>query len=41
MEENGIYQILKKEYEKLSTEEDTEIAYFFNSCEELIFFDER
>jgi len=27
-------------YEKLSAEEDTEIAFFFNSCEELISVDE-
>ena len=38
--EQHIYQELKKEYEKLSAEEDTEIAYFFNSCEELISVDE-
>jgi hypothetical protein len=25
----------KKEYEKLSVEENTEIAHFFNNCEEL------
>ena len=35
-----IYQELKKEYEKLSAEGHTEIAYFFNSCEELISVDE-
>jgi hypothetical protein len=38
--EQHIYQGLKKEYEKLSAaEEDGEIAYFFNSCEELISVD--
>jgi predicted AAA+ superfamily ATPase len=31
-----VYQILKKDYDKLSAEEDTEIAHFFGSCEELI-----
>ena len=35
--EQNIYQELKKEYDKLAAaEEDAEIAYFFNSCEELI-----
>jgi len=38
--EQHIYQELKAEYEKLSAVEDAEIAYFFNSCEELISFDE-
>ena len=38
--EQDIYQNLKKAYEKLSFKEDTEIAYFFNSCEELITIDE-
>ena len=38
--EQDIYQNLKKAYEKLSAKEDTEIAYFFNSCEELILIDE-
>jgi len=31
---------LKEEYEKLSTVEDAEIAYYFSSCEELISVDE-
>jgi len=38
--EQDIYQKLKAGYEKLSAEEDVEIAYFFNSCEELISLDE-
>ena len=38
--EQHIYQELKAEYEKLSAVEDAEIAYFFNSCEELISVDE-
>jgi GTPase SAR1 family protein len=39
LEQEG-YQILKREYEKLSTEEDEQIDYSFNRCEELISVDE-
>ena len=38
--EQQIYQELKKEYEKLSAEEHTEIAYSSKSCKELISFAE-
>ena len=38
--EQHIHQGLRREYEKLSAEEGTERAYFFNSCEELISVDE-
>jgi hypothetical protein len=39
--EQHIYQELRKAYDKLSgTEEDGEIAYFFNSCDDLISVDE-
>jgi predicted AAA+ superfamily ATPase len=34
--EQDAYQNLKNDYEILSAEEDNEIAYFFNNCEELI-----
>ena len=36
----NIYQNLKDMYEIISFEENTEIAHFFNSCEELISLDE-
>lgn len=38
--DQSIYQELKKDYDKLSAKEDVEIAYFFNSFEELISVDE-
>jgi len=34
--EQDIYQGLKNTYEKLSVQENKEIAHFFNKCEELI-----
>jgi hypothetical protein len=38
--EQDIYQELKKVYAKLTADEDTQVAYFFCSREELISFDE-
>jgi len=38
--EQDIYQNLKKAYEKLSVQESTITAHFFNNCEELISVDE-
>ena len=38
--EQDIYKELKAAYDELLGEEDMEIAYFFNSCEELISVDE-
>jgi hypothetical protein len=38
--EQDIYKELKTAYQKLSAEEGTEIAYFFNTCEELISINE-
>ena len=39
--EQDVYKELKTVYDELWGEEHTEIAYFFNSCEQLISVDER